>query len=48
MRPAGILLPANDTSNVYAVVKGRINIEEYCTRKILRQPGPAFNSAEIV
>lgn len=38
-----IALPTNNASNVYAVVKGRINIEEYRAGKVLGNLGRAFN-----
>jgi hypothetical protein len=39
----GIALPTNNASNVYTVVNGRIDIEEYCACKVLRNFGRAFN-----
>ena len=38
-----IVLPTNNASNVYTVVNGRIDIEEYRAGKVLRNFGRAFN-----
>jgi hypothetical protein len=38
-----IALPTNNAGNVYTVVNGRIDIEEYRADKVLRNFGRAFN-----